>query len=187
MKKSRSKKPLIAALIVLALIFALVTFMTAQRTYEKRIEKEQLTELDFYSMQQFSADNAKAVMNALKSGDAEKLKKLMPGAEGIDEVMAFADWSRADFGNAESMGAGSLSAAPDENGFMDISERFFVNVGDTKYVLFVETLTSRWGRQNEGVTAVGVTTYDHFDDIDYDWSGKPDDHSVLAGELWWDK
>ena len=101
--------------------------------------------------------------------------------------MEFADWSKADFKNAESLGAGSLTAAPDESGRMDVSERFFVEAGDKKYVLFIETLTSRWGRKNEGVTAVGVTTYKHFDDTGFAWNGKKDDSSALAGELWWNK
>jgi len=54
-------------------------------------------------------------------------------------------------------------------------------------VLFIETLTSRWGMNNEGVSAVGVTTFSHFDGVDYNWSGEKDDQSALAGELFWDK
>jgi hypothetical protein len=99
--------------------------------------------------------------------------------------MEFADWKKADFENAVSMGAGSLTTAPDENGKMDISERFFVDIGDTRYLLFVETSTSRWGRANDGVSAVAVTTLEHFDELDWDWNGEPDDSSVLAGKLLW--
>ena len=187
MKKKRSPAALMLLLIFLAAVFALVTVRVSRATYEKRIAEEQLTELDFYSMQEFSEVNSKAVMAALKSGDPEKLKELMPGAEGIEDVMTFADWSKADFGKARSMGAGSLTEAPDGDGRMDISERFIVEAGDTKYVLFVETLTSRWGRQNDGVTAVAVTTYDHFDAVDFDWLGEAGDYSALAGSLWWNK
>ena len=39
---------------------------------------------------------------------------------------------------------------------------------------------------DEGISAVAVTTYSHFDkDLDYNWSGEADDESVLAGELFW--
>ena len=178
---------LIAALILLAAVFALVTTQVAKKTYEKKVAEEQLTETDFYSMQQFCGDNAKAVKDALRSGDAKKLGELMPGAAGIEDVMAFADWKKADFKNAVSLGAGSLTAAPDKNGKIDISERFIVEAGDSKYVLFIETLTSRWGRINEGITAVGVTTSNNFDATDHEWLGEPGDQSVLAGELWWSK
>ena len=77
--------------------------------------------------------------------------------------------------------------AIDENGRMDISERFIVDVGDVKYVLFVETLTSRWGMNNDGVSAAAATTFGHFDGTDYAWNGEGDDQSVLAGSLWWNR
>ena len=187
MAKKRSNIILLIALIVLALIFAIVAAGAARTAYDKRVAGEKLTEIDYYSMQGFCEENANAVMDALKSGSKDKLKKLMPEAEGIDELMAFAKWKKADFKNAVSQGAGSLTEAPDEAGKMDVSEAFFVDIGDTKYVLFVETLTSRWGRQNEGVTAVAATTYDHYDGLDVRWNGEPDEESVLAGKLWWNK
>ena len=187
MNKKKSNQILIIALLILALIFILTTMIVSKKTYEKRRATEQLTELDFNSMQAFSAENSAAVMDALKSGNKGKLENLMLNDSGIDEVMNFAKWNKADFKNAVSLGAGSLTAAPDGAGKMDVSERFFVDIGDTKYVIFVETLTSRWGRENDGVSAVGVTTFAHFDEKDYDWNGDPDDQSALAGELWWNK
>lgn len=187
MSKNRSNKILICSLLILALIFALTAMISSKKAYEEKRASEQLTELDFNSMQAFSTENASAVMDALKSGNKDKLGKLMSNTGGIDEVMNFAKWSKADFKNAVSLGAGSLTAAPDGAGKMDINERFFVDIGDTKYVLFIETLTSRWGRDNDGVSAIGVTTYAHFDEKGYDWNGEPDDQSVLAGELWWNK
>ena len=187
MEKKKNNKLLIAALALMAVVFVITAVISARSAYNKRIAEEKLTEVDFYSMQQFCGKNASAVMDAIASGKKEKLEKQLPDAEGIDDVMGFADWSKADFKGAVSMGAGSLSASPDENGMMDISEKFIVQAGDDKYVLFIETLTSRWGRENEGVSAVGVTTYEHFSDLNYDWSGEPDDMSVLAGKLWWKK
>jgi hypothetical protein len=136
-------------------------------------------------MSEFSASNSERVMKALASGNSKKLEKQMIDSEGAAAVMEFADWKNADFEKAISMGAGSLTTAPDENGKMDISERFFVDIGDTRYLLFVETSTSRWGRANDGVSAVAVTTLEHFDELDWDWNGEPDDSSVLAGKLLW--
>lgn len=187
MSKNRSNKILICSLLILALIFALAAMISSKKAYKEKLASEQLTELDFNSMQAFSTENAAVVMDALKSGNKEKLGKLMSDTGGIDEVMNFAKWKKADFKNAVSLGAGSLTAAPDGAGKMDISERFLVDTGDTKYVLFIETLTSRWGRDNDGISAIGVTTYAHFEEKEYDWNGEPDDQSVLAGELWWNK
>ena len=187
MSKNRSNKILIGALIILALIFVLAALIGSKTAYNKKVASEQLTEVDFNSMQAFSAENSAAVMDALKSGSKGKLEELLPNAEGIDELMGFAKWNKANFRKAVSLGAGSLTTAPDGSGKMDVSEMFLVDIGDTKYVLFIETLTSRLGRNNEGVTAVGATTYEHFEEIDRNWSGVPDEQSVLAGKLWWNK
>ena len=130
----------------------------------------------------YSEENSKAVMRALKSGSAEKLGALMIDAKGAEDVVSFAEWSKADFDNAVSLGAGSLSTAPDKNGMMDISKRFIVTLGEQKYVLYIETLTSRHGMTNDGVKVVGATTYEHFDDLHYRWNGQADDSSAVAGK-----
>ena len=187
MNKKTNSRLLITVLIVLAVVFTLVTILTARSAYQKRLAEEKLTELDFYSMQKYCGENAEELMEALESGSKEKLEELMPGAPGADELLAFTDWSKADFKNARSMGAGSLSDAPDENGRMDISERFIVEAGDTKYILFVETVTSRWGRNNEGISAAAATTYEHFEETGYEWNGTADDQSVLAGKSFLNK
>lgn len=180
--KKKSTIILLAALLLLILVFAVTTVMTARSAYNKKVAGEKITEPDFYAMAAFSADNSKAVIKALRSGSAEKLGSLLREPEGAEDVTAFADWSTADFDHAVSMGAGSFSAAPDKSGMMDISERFIVSVGEQKYVLYIETLTSRHGMNNEGVSVVGVTTYEHFDETDYDWNGDKDDSSAVAGK-----
>lgn len=182
MKKKKSNQILIVALLLMLLVFVIVAAMTARSTYNKKVAGENITEPDFYSMTEYSKANSEAVMKALKSGNADKLGALMSNPKGADDVMGFADWKDADFDNAVSMGAGSLSSAPDKKGMMDIGERFIVSVGENKYVLYIETLTSRHGMNNEGVSAVGVTTYEHFDELAYVWNGEKDDSSVLAGE-----
>ena len=186
-RKRKNFRLLILALLVLAVAFTAIYFSNKDTAYKDRLAEEQLTTVDFYSMQEYSSQNAKGVMDALKAGDSKALTALMIDPAGADALLSFADWANADFENAVSMGAGSLTAAPDEKGRMDISERFMVNVGDVKYVLFVETLTSRWGMNNDGVSAVAATTFGHFDGTGYTWNGEADDQSALAGSLWWNK
>ena len=180
--KKKSNRILLIALLLMVAVFAFVTVRVARSTYEKNVAAEKITEPDFYAMAAFSDENSKAVMKALKAGSAEKLGALMIDAKGAGNVMDFADWSKADFDNAVSMGAGSLSEAPDKKGMMDINERFIVPAGEQKYVLYIETLTSRHGMNNEGVKEVGVTTYEHFDELNYGWNGEADAGSAVAGE-----
>lgn len=182
MKKKKSSRILLAALLMMVALFAVTAFIMARSTYDKKVAGEKITEPDFYSMAEYSGQNSAAVMKALKSGSAEKLGAVMIEPKGAEAVIGFTDWSKADFDNAVSFGAGSLSAAPDKNGMMDISERFIITAGEAKYVLYVETLTSRHGMNNEGVKMVGVTTYEHFDETDYGWNGDPDESSAVAGE-----
>ena len=182
MKKKKSNQILMIAFLMMVLVFVLVAVVTMRSTYNKKVANEKTDGYDFYSMAEFSNGNCKAVMKALKSGSADKLGALMTDSKGTETVIGFADWSKADFDNAVSLGAGSLSAAPDKKGMMDVSERFIVPVEDEKYVLYIETLTSRHGMNNEGVKVVAATTYEHFDQLDYGWNGETDDSSAVAGE-----
>ena len=182
MKRKKSTQILIILMLLTALVFVIVAIMSAKSTYNKKVAAENITEPDFNAMVEFSDENSKAVLKALKSGSAEKLGSLMIDPKGAENVIGFASWGDADLDNAVSLGAGSFSTAPDEKGMMDISERFIVPVGEQKYVLYIETLTSRHGMKNEGVKVVGATTYEHFDQLDYAWNGEQDDSSAVAGE-----
>ena len=185
MKKSIVLRRIIVLAIAAALLFMAAFFVSSNSAYKNRRENEKLDSIDIYEMHAFSEENSKAVMKALASGNADKLAKLMISTEGAESVMDFADWKKADFDDAVSMGSGSLGKGTDENGVTDISERFFVDIDGQRYLLFVETQTSRWGRINDGVSAVAVTTMEHFDELDWMWNGEPDDYSALAGELLW--
>ena len=182
MNKKKSNQILIVALLLMLLVFVIVAAVTARSAYNKKVANEKITEPDFYSMTEYCKDNSEAVMKALKSGSADKLSALMINPKGAEDVTGFADWTKAGFAEAVSLGAGSLSTAPDKKGLMEIAERFIVPVGEQKYVLYIETLTSRHGMNNDGVSAVGVTTYEHFDELGYGWNGEKDDNSALAGE-----
>lgn len=177
---------IIYAIVVSALFIALCAF-TAEKTFRELKTNESFDEVDYYSMQKYSERNSKIVFSALKSGKLDKIKKNMSSSDGLDEVAQFANWSEADFDKAVSLGAGSLSPKPDENGRIDVSERFFVDIGDERYVLFIETVTSRWGRTAGDISAVAVTSFTHFeDDLNWTWSGEKDDSSALAGKLFWE-
>ena len=185
MKKAVGGFKIIVFVALVVVLFIGVTVKTANMTYNERVATESFDTLDSYKMQEYCHENAEDVMDALKLGKADKLEALMLKAKGIDKVMDFANWKDADFKNAVSMGSGSLTFNPDKKGRMDVSERFFVDVGSKKYMLFIETQTSRWGRTNDGVSAVGVTTFAHFDATDYAWNGENDGESALAGKLLW--
>ncbi|MBQ0041372.1 MAG: hypothetical protein KBS56_05020 [Clostridiales bacterium] len=185
MKKAVGGIKIIVFVALVLVLFVGVTVKTANKTYNERVAAESFDTLDSYKMQEYCHENAEAVMDALKSGKADKLEALMVKATGVDSVIDFANWKDADFKNAVSMGSGSLTVNPDKKGRMDVSERFFVDVGSKKYMLFIETQTSRWGRTNDGVSAVGVTTFAHFDATDYAWNGEDDGESALAGKLLW--
>lgn len=188
-KGRKSVRRFLIMLLAVFLCAVLGSAFLANRLEQQKLRKQEsesaTSGLDKYSMQQYCRQNAEDVFKALKRNSKKQLEKVMIDPEGVDSVIAFADWRNADFDNIVSMGSGSLTTAPDKNGRMDESERFFVDVDGTRYVLFIETVTSGMGRNNDGVSAIGVTTYEHFDADDYDWNGEASDYSALAGELFW--
>ena len=184
--KKRKNNGVKIFLLFLAVLFVCAFAFAEVKTFNSRIANESFDQTDFHSMADFSAKNSEKVIKALRSGNMTKLTKLVGDEEGAEEVMRFADWRTANFDTAVSYGAGSLSTEADANGRIDVAERIVVQAGETKYMLYIETLTSRWGRRNEGVSAVGVTTYSHYNELDSSWNGEKDDESALAGTLFRD-
>ena len=184
--KKRNNKGVKIFLLLLAVLFVCSFAFSAFRTFEKRLKSESFDQVDFYSMSGFSAENSEKVIKALESGNLKKLIKLVGDEAGAEEVMGFADWRNANFDTAVSYGAGSYSTSTDKNGRTDIAERLVVQVGETKYMLYIETLTSRWGRKNEGVDAVAVIPYARYSELDT-WNGEKDEESALAGTLFRDR
>ena len=99
-KKKRNPLLFIIALLVLAIAFAVIYFSNEDSVYKSRVAEEELTTIDFYSMQEYCSQNAAAVMDALKTGNTKKLETLMIDPAGADALMSFADWKNADFENA---------------------------------------------------------------------------------------
>ena len=187
MKKGLGFIKFIIYIIIVSALFVALCTNTAKKTFSELKAGESFDEVDYYSMQEFSDQNVQLVFSSLKSGKIDDIKGKMNNSEGLDDVAAFANWSEADFDEAVGIGAGSLSPKPDADGRMDMSERFFVNAGDAKYVFFIESVSSRWGRTDDGISSIGVTTYEHFDGaLEWGWCGEKDDSSALAGELFWE-
>ena len=194
MKRKRNNKiMLITVAVILILLFCISAALMSGRTREKLIEEEKqgmpetVAELDVYDMHDHCSKNSVKVLEYLKAGNTKGLEKLMISSEGLDELMLYTDWSTADLDNTVSLGTGSLSPAPDANGKMDVSERIFVDTDNGRFVFFIETVTSDNGKMNDGVSAIGVTSFGYFDSTDYEWNGEAGDDSVLAGKLYWDK
>lgn len=188
MKKKKTQNILLRLLALLvAALFVFVIIMSAKVMYEYKLGRESFDQVDFYKMQAYSTKNSKAVMKALRSGKTERISKAINGHPDVSELMDFADWRNADYRGAVSLGSGSISTEPDGNGMIDISEKFIIESGDERYVLLIETVTSRWGRKNEGVSAVAVCTYDYYDSRIDPWIGEKDDETALAGTLFADK
>lgn len=184
MEKKKIRKIMLRLLaLLIAALFVLVIIMSAKVMYEYKLERENFSSVDFYKMQAYSAKNSKAVMKALRSGKTQRISRVINGHPDVTELMDFADWRNADYRGAVSLGAGSLSTEPDGNGRVEINEKFVIDSGDERYILFIETTTSRWGRKNEGVNAVAVCNYDYYDSQTDTWNGEKDDETALAGTL----
>lgn len=192
MKKKRNIVMLIAVTVILILLFCISASLMYGKTREKLSEEEKqgmpetVADLDVYDMNEYCSQNSGRVLEYIKDGNTKGLEKLMISSEGLEEVMTYTDWSSADLDNTVSLGTGSLSAAPDANGKMDVNERIFVDTDNGKFVFFIETVTSDQGKTNDGVGAIGVTSYGYFDSVDYEWNGEAGDNSVLAGRLFRD-
>ena len=186
-RKKAKHRGVMIFLLMLAVLFVCVFAFSMVKTYKTRLANESFDQTDFHSMAEYSAKNSEKVVKALKSGNMKRLSKLVGDEAGAEAVMSFADWRNANFDKAVSYGAGSLSTVADNKGRIDVADRIVVQAGGTKYMLYIETLTSRWGRRNEGVSAVGVTTYSHYIELDSSWNGEKDDESALAGKLFHDK
>ena len=184
--KKRKNKGLKIFIALLAVLFVCAFVLSALRTYGTKLKNESFDQVDFYSMAAFSSENSQEVIKTLQSGNLKKLTELVGDEAGAEELMGFADWRNANFNTAVSYGAGSFSTLADKKGRIDIAERLVVQTGETQYVLYIETLTSRWGRKNEGVDAIGAISYTRYKELDGNWNGEKDDESVLAGTLFRD-
>lgn len=179
------KIPTIILIIVLIAGFVYWTGRTAVKTYKERVNNEQNTELDVYKMQKYAADNAEKVLEALAAEDSDEIAELVPKASNVDELMEYANWGDLDLENKTSFGTGSFMPKPDKKGKMDVGEQIVLDTGSGKYAIYIQTLTSRYGRTDEGISCIAVTTWKHFDEIDYAWNWQTDSGTLRVGKAFY--
>lgn len=180
-------KGILIIVLVVALGGALIyyTGIVAGRTYQERVNSETSKDLDVYKMQNYAHENAEIILKALKKCDAEKLKENINEATNVEELIDYADWKNLDIKGSTSFGTGSFMPRPDKDGKMDVGEQIILKVGKEKYAFYVQTLTSRYGKINEGITCVAVTTFKHFDEIDYLWLWQSDSKTLRVGKAFY--
>ena len=184
-------KKIIKGILIIVLVAALgvaliyYTGIVAGRTYQERVNSETSKDLDVYKMQKYAHENAEEILKALEKCDAEKLEESINEPSNVEELINYADWKKLDKKGSTSFGTGSFMPKPDKEGKMDVGEQIILKVGKEKYALYVQTLTSRYGKINDGVTCVAVTTFKHFDEIDYLWLWQSDSKTLRAGKAFY--
>ena len=183
----RFRNNLIILLLLVATVYISVRGFTsaveyfADKTYQTRVSEEHFTEVDTYKLSVYSEENAEAVLKALKSGNEEALEKLFTESVDASDLMKYADWSTINDKKTKTLGGGSYMFEPDKSGRMDFGETFWVTTSKGTYVLYIQTVGSRYGKANDGVSAVAATTWKHYDSIDWLWKWQTDKNEVLAG------
>lgn len=168
-------------------VFASMVEYFADRRYQKNIENESFTEVDTYKLSVYSEENAVAALKALKSGSKDKLEKLFTDKTDVTELMEYADWSSMDEERSRTLGGGSYMYEPDSNGRMDFGETYWIRIGKKTYVMYIQTVCSRYGKANDGISAIAATTWEHYDSIHWLWEWQTDKNEVLAGTPYSDK
>lgn len=178
---------IIAIILIIGLFAGFIywTGRTAGKTYQERVNNEQNTELDVYKMQKYAADNAEKVLKALKKEDADKIAELVPKAANVNELMQYADWGELDINNKTSFGTGSFMPKPNKKGKMDVGEQIILSAGNGRYAIYVQTVTSRYGKIDNGISCIAVTTWKHFDEIDYAWKWITDSGTLRVGKAFY--
>lgn len=168
-------------LVIVVAIFAFVTGWSANRQYEKRVSEENFTEQDTYKMSVYSEENTNKVIEALKNKDAEGLSSMMIGNPDVSELLDYVEWQNMAPDKTKTLGGGSYMSEPDSDGRMDFGEAYWLRIDKKTYVMYVQTVCSRYGKANDGVSAVAVTDWDYYDSIDWSWEWQEDKHTVMAG------
>ena len=183
----RTFNSILTVILIIGLIAGFVywTGRTAGKTYQERVNNEQNTELDVYKMQKYAVDNTEKVLEALVAGDSDEIAELVPRATNVKELMEYADWENLDLDKKTSFGTGSFMPKPDKNGKMDVGELITLKTQNGKYVMYVQTVTSRYGIIDDGVSCIAVAKWKHYDDTDYSWDWKTDSETLRVGKAFY--
>lgn len=172
---------LIKAIVFVLLLFVIVMFVTANGTYYFAKEHFRTTRLDEFQIQEFSSENCDAVFESLAKG-GKGLEDLMCGDPDVREFLKYADWSKGEYDDKRSYGGGSLEDGADANGIYEYADLWRVTIDGEQYMLYIQSESSRYGRENDGVSMIAVTTYEHFNELDANWDCKPDDDTLILGK-----
>lgn len=175
---------------VVTIIFIFVLFLatftivskTAKKTYEKRISQEKNINLDVYKMHKFARENTQYVIKALQRENAKKIRKIVINPLNVQKLLDEVDWKNLKDDNIRSFGTGSFSSKPNNKGEIDIGEQMSIKIGKKRFALYIQTITSRYGRINEGVSCIAITSFKHYDDLDYEWNWQTDDETLRVGK-----
>lgn len=180
-------KIIFAIILVAALVCGLIyyTGWVAGKTYQERVKSETSKELDVYKMQEYAHENATIVLKSLKKGKTKKIINNMRRPANLDALMEYADWRHMDVRGSTSFGTGSFMPKPDRRGRMDVGEQIILTAGNKKYALYVQTLVSRYGKINKGITCIAVTTFKHFNELDYAWNWQTDEKTLRTGKAFY--
>lgn len=178
---SRVKKQdmLIALSVIVVLLFAIMLFV-AFASYKYATKHFPARALDYYKIQEYSLENSEDVFESLANG-GEGLRELMAGRENVHELLKFADWESGDYENVRSFGGGNFSKRCNDKGQIEYADMWWVPIGDEKYMIYIQSVSSRYGRDNDGVKCIAVTSYSHYSDIDGEWDWRTDDETVRIG------
>lgn len=182
--RSKVFKSIVAILFIalLVIVFVIVTTRTANKTYDSRVANEKNTEVDVYKMETYARDNAAKVLDILQDKDKDALESTLLNPSNVDKLINYADWDKLDTDKMTSFGTGSYMPKPDEDGKMDVGELISLKLGKDEYVIYIQTLTSRWGKIDEGVSCIAVVNRKRFDDVDYAWEWQTDNKTLRAGK-----
>lgn len=174
------KLDLLKAIMVVILIFVAIMFVTSYATYYFAKANLSTKVLDEFQVQEFSSENCDAVFKALKGGGAG-LGDLMDEGTKTRKLLDYAEWPSADFEDKMSLGGGSFMDGADAEGYYAYEDIWSVYVNDERYIMCIQTVTSRYGRENDGVSCIAISTWDHYLGIDREWDIDNDENTVLIG------
>lgn len=180
-KKSKNNIIIILVLILTLIVSAFIVVKVARYTYSKNVANEHFTEQDTYKMSVYSEENSTKALKALRDKDVDDLKELLIDDTHAEELINYADWSEINLEKTRTLGGGSYMSEPDSNGRMDFGEMYWVKTGNKKYIMYIQTVCSRYGKANDGIQAIAVTTEDHYEAIDWEWEWQEDDKTLIAG------
>lgn len=179
-KKKKKTGDLVLALIVVLVMFIAAMYISAQLTYKYAKTHLYTTEMDWYNVQDYNMKNCNKVFDALKNG-GEGLNDIIIEDVDITPLMDYANWENAEFEDIRAFGGGNTSLEPDSKGRIEYGDMWCVTIDGDRYMMYIQSISSRYGRNNDGVSFIAVTHWSHYDNIDWEWDWDDDEHTVTLG------